>query len=237
MCSSLGRRDHSIRGDRGFGNIVMTTFKLRCVLTLVCLTTLSATATAESKWTRWFTSKWSYPAGTRQEYSHGKLWPPYARPVGKAEPFMHKYHRNHYWPHPYVCDDRAVIRQVVQQQANNGWRNYTTLYGYHFDSKTQELNQAGRLKLRWIAVHTPQRYRVTYVAEAMTAQDSQIRLANVQSTVSALTSQNGEALPVMLRVAQSVGTPAEEVNLLRNSYLQAIPAPRIPFETGDTGSN
>lgn len=197
---------------------------------------LSTTAFAEGKWTRWFSSDCQYPGGSRQVCKHGKLWPPYPRPVGPKEPFMHKYHRTHYWPYPYVCDDRSVVRQVCDQQSQNGWMAYTTLYDYHFDPATQELNQSGRLKLEWIAQQTPQRYRVAYVAASLNPQDSDIRLANVKAILAGICGSEDAMPPVCLRIAQSVGTPAEEVYLIRGAYLQSTPAPRLPyvFDAGDS---
>ncbi len=208
----------------------MKTQKLRIVLTLVILAGLTATASAESKWTRWFTSEASYPTGSRQVYKHGKAWPPYPRPVGPKEPFMHKYHRAHYWPLPYVCDDRSVVRQALQQQSDNGWANYTTLYDFHFDAETQELNQSGRIKLQWITRYCPERYRVAYVAAALDERDNEFRMANVKAATAALDAITHCDTPVMMRIAQSVGTPAEEVYLIREAYLLSTPIPRLPYK-------
>ncbi len=208
----------------------MRTHKIKIVLSLVILAGMTASASAESKWTRWFTSKGTYPTGSRQVCKHGKLWPPYPRPIGPKEPFMHKYHRAHYWPYPYICDDRSAVRQVCDQQTTNGWANYTTLYDFHFDAETQELNQAGRMKLQWITRYCPAKYRLAYVAIGMSEQDSEIRLANVQAAAAAMAFGDLCEVPVSLRIAQSVGTPADEVFLIRGSYLLSTPVPRIPYK-------
>ena len=205
----------------------------RHVLTLLCLLMLTSTASAENKLFRWFSSDWSYPGGTRQKFKHGKLWPPFARPTGKSEPFMHKYHRAHYWPLPYVCEDRNYVRQVLYQQTENGWTGYTTLYDHHFDVNTQELNQSGRRHLRWIAFHAPQEHRKAYVAEGYSPKDSQIRLANVRASLAALMPPEAGAPPVMLRRAIAVGRPAEEVDEIRRAYLESIPIPRVPTESSE----
>lgn len=124
----------------------------------------------------------------------------------------------------------------MQTQANNGWRSYTTLYDYHFDADTQELNQAGRLKLRWISLHVPQQYRLAYVAEGLTTQDSEIRLANVQTAADSISGTDSSP-PVILRAAQALGTPAQEVDLLRRSYLGSIPEPRLPYAVKEPATN
>ncbi len=204
--------------------------KLRSVFTLVFLAGLTSMASAGDDYYGCSSNECFHPGGARQKYKFGKNWPPYARPVGCKEPYMHKYHRAHYWPYPYMCDDRSVIRQVVQQQSDNGWMNYTTLYDYHFDASTQELNQAGRLKLQWIALYSPERYRTAYVAASLDPRDSEIRLANTTSLIATICGSEDAAPPVMLRRAQSIGTPAEEVYLIRGAYLLSTPAPRLPYQ-------
>jgi len=212
----------------------MKTNQLRFVFGLLILAGMATTASAGDH--EWFSSQRQYPAGSRQVYKHGKLWPPYPRACGPKEPYMHVYHRVHYWPYPYVCEDRSIVRQVAQQQADNGWMNYTTLYDYHFDGETQELNQAGRLKLEWIAFYSPARYRTVYVAKALDPRDSDIRLANATATVTAMCGDEEPAPPICLRRAQSIGTPAEEVYLIRGAYLLSTPEPRLQyrFNAADT---
>ncbi len=219
----------------------MRTQKIGFVLTLLMVAGLSGSASAgdancdngycngDGEHCSWFADEYDHPGGTRQKYKYGKYWPPYARPVGCKEPYMHRYHRAHYWPYPYNCADRSAVRQVIDQQSYNGWMKYTTLYAYHFNPETQELNQSGRLNLRRIALCTPEKYRTAYVAAAMDPQDCEIRMANVTTALTTICGSEAGAPPIHLRVAQSIGTPAEEVYLIRGAYLQSTPAPRLPY--------
>lgn len=166
------------------------------------------------------------PVGARQKYKYGKAWPPYPRPIGEPQLLVHRYHSAHYWPWPYIDQDRSYVRNLSQLHVSNGWINATTLYDYHFDPSTHELNRAGRIQLQWILVNAPQQYRLAFVQTASDAEQSQRRLASVQSHSANLVGAEN-APPVMLRVASPLRRAAEEVDAIRRKELQSIPVPRI----------
>jgi hypothetical protein len=173
----------------------------------------------------WYEERACDPPGTRQEYKYGKMWPPFARPVGKGQTFWHKYHHAHYWPHPYNCQDREYVQSIVQQQANNGWEFATTLHDYHFDTETNQLNTAGEAHLYWILTQAPAQYRTTYVARGRNEQIAQHRLAMVQQSAREFC---GDGLPpICLKHDVFQGRPAIEIDTLRRLELQSIPQPRL----------
>ncbi len=184
----------------------------------------------------WWEHKATVPTGARQVHVGGKQWPPYPRPVGDPQPFLHRYHTTLYWPYPYDCQDRWFVRTLTQRQVDNGWIDGTTLYDYHFDPKTHELNSAGRLHLQWILRHAPARHRLAYVQQGAAPEISEARLANVRAVAQSLVGE-GALPPVVLRTTTATGRLAEEVDIIRRQELETIPEPRVPVEHSTTQSN
>lgn len=174
----------------------------------------------------WWDAKASLPVGARQKYKKGKLWPPFARPTGEPQQFSHKYHAAHYWPHPYVCQDREYVRTMEEEQAAAGWMSATTLYEYHFDNETHELNDPGQRQLMWILHTIPDKRRMAFVQASHKREISEARLASVRAA--AMEISGSESLPpIMLRMADSPSRPAVEVDMIRQSELSTFPTPRI----------
>jgi hypothetical protein len=177
----------------------------------------------------WYEHEAERPIGTRQTLRHGKLWPPFPRPTDDDDAELsHRFHHAHYWPLPYVCDDRAYVAQVSELQVINGWTAETTLYEYHFDEDTQLLNQSGTLHLRWILQDVPVSRRMVWVQTALDPHTSQARLANVQVAALEMAGE-GNVPSIMLRPASVLsGKPAQEVDLQTRAYLGSMPMPRLP---------
>lgn len=182
----------------------------------------------------WWALRAQDPPGTRQLEKHGKLWPPFPRPVGPKQHWVHQYHHAHYWPHPYNCDDQQYVRSVFDQQAAAGWTTATTLHDYHFDPVTNQLNSVGREHLHWILNFTPAQHRTVYVAQGTVPAVGQLRAANVQAGMREL--QADCNVPVLLRPDRSLGRPGSEIDRLRELELQSIPAPRLFTVGGAQGS-
>lgn len=170
------------------------------------------------------------PAGTRQIEKHGKLWPPFPRPTGKSQPFWHKYHHTHYWPHPYVQEDRETIQTVFAQQAANGWADATTIHDYHFHPETHELNTAGRGLIYWIVTSAPAKHRTVYVAQGMSPEVDAVRFARAQQLTNELAPGGGVQVVSRLQLPES--RPATEINKLRLLEMQSMPTPRLLMTVG-----
>jgi hypothetical protein len=175
----------------------------------------------------------SFP-GSRVKYHKAKQWPLEPRLCAPSEPFCHRYHTAHYWPDPYRWQDRGSVRAHFAIQAAAGWTTNTTLYDQHFDQETQELNEAGRVHLKWILLYAPPQRRYPWVQTADTQQSNQARLASVQAEATALVGANCPA--IALRICQPYGGSAQEVDLVRRSYLESIPVPRVSY-TAQQGSS
>ena len=179
--------------------------------------------------------------GSRVHYHSGKQWPLAPRPCAPSEPCVHRYHTAHYWPDPYRWQDRDSVRYHFAAQSAAGWMTNATLYDQHFDPETQEINDAGRVHLKWILLYAPPQRRTPWVQAADTPLANQTRLASVQAEAVAIA---GNTCPtIALRVCQPYGGSAQEVDLIRRSYLESIPVPRVSFipqngsSTGSPGGN
>jgi hypothetical protein len=166
--------------------------------------------------------------GARQIEYKGKLWPPFYRPPGKEAKFVHQYHYAHYWPYPQNCEDRSSVSNALNMQMANGWIEATTLFSYHFDPETHELNSSGLAHLEYILFRVPPQRRSVFVQLAPTPQVDQAHLASVQESVAGLL-QNNSVPPIALRRARAYGTSAEEVDLMSRKYMGVAPVPRLPI--------
>ena len=174
----------------------------------------------------WYEMHACEPIGQRQKIKFGKAWPAAPRPMGEPTPLVHRYHHNQFWPHPYQKMDYQSVKQFEFLQVANGWEQATTLYEYHFDAETHELNSAGRDHLYWIMASVPPEFRTTYVQMSRTDPSvSSVRLSNVQSEAARFVGD--QTPPILLRVAHPVGTPAADVDAIfqyRRDNLSPPPA-------------
>lgn len=176
------------------------------------------------------------PVGTRQKYHAGKAWPPYPRPVGEEMECSTGFHAAHYWPLPYVCYDRAYVREISEIQVNNGWIAEATLYDFHFDPDTCCLNQAGLLHLKWILESCPAERRCAWIQNAATSDKSEMRVNSVREQAIAMVGE-ANVPPVMLRAGSTEGRPAAEIDALRRTYQSVQRPPQIEYTALPSGSN
>lgn len=181
----------------------------------------------------WWAEKAMLPPGTRQSCHKGKMWPPRPRPTVERQQFTHTYHSEHYWPLPYVCQDRQYVKDIVSVQQQNGWEQQSTLYARHFDDE-QQLNTPGRLQLMDVLEINPLQYRTVYIQSTYNIELDNARLANVQQIVSEVTGGSGE-VPVVIRRGRDYSRPAVEVKQLNDLFRGSLPTPRLGSLTGGGG--
>jgi len=174
------------------------------------------------------------PVGSRQWFHKGKVWPPRPRPCGPHQPCAHKYHAATYWPWPYICQDRAVIRATSFTQIENGWITATTLYDFHFDGETGELNTSGRRQLQWILTHVPEDYQRLHITSAFEPTVTEARQTSVQAELANLATER--ELPIELRAAAPLKRDAGIVEAIDRAAIQNAPAPVITYQGINSGS-
>ncbi len=183
----------------------------------------------------YYESRADLPVGARQKHKHGRAWPPYARPIGKDQTCLHRYHAAHYWPHPYNCHDQESVFAFTQTHVDNGWILQTTLYEYHFNEETSELNHAGLTHLRWILESAPEQYRSVWVQTGPNRTISDLRLNAVQ--VASAEMVGPENVPqIMLRVDSPTGRPAQLIDTQYRSFISTMPQPRIEYQSLPSGT-
>ncbi len=179
----------------------------------------------------WWAEKAALPVGERQKIKKGKLWPPRPRPTGPKQQFSHVYHAAHFWPYPYICQDRAYVHGVLNQQISNGWADETTLYHYHFDAQTHELTEPGRLHLNWILVEAPDQFRQVHIQKVGDDQTNQARLAAVQNAMNEIVI-DGSVAPITWRAGLPPTRPAHEVQRMQLLDRNSLRAPVIGSSSG-----
>ncbi len=143
--------------------------------------------------------------------------------------------RRQCWPDPFDCADRATVRAPYVAMVANGWRRQNMLGEFHFEPDTGQLNEAGKLKVRWILTSGPQQHRLIYVHVAEKSEETAARMASVQQLAAQITPS--DLPPILPTTIADDGWPADHVDLIGRKYQQSTPPPRLPAPTGNGGAS
>ena len=145
--------------------------------------------------------------------------------------------RRQCWPEPFVGPDRATVRAPFVTQVANGWRRQNMLGEFHFEPTTGQLNEAGRLKVRWILTVCPEQHRLIYVHMADRNEETAARIVAVQQLANQIAPN--DVPPVMSTSIADEGWPADRVDAIGRKYQASIPAPRLPTapSSGSSGGS
>lgn len=146
------------------------------------------------------------------------------------------FHRNVAWPEPFIWPDRAAVRAPFCVMVHNGWRMQNTLGAHHFREGTNELTEAGKLKVLWIVTEAPAANRSIYVERAATPELTSSRVLNVQ-TIAAGLAMEGVSPPVFETGIPARGWPADQIDATTRAFTDSTPAPRLPERSSSTSSN
>ncbi len=137
------------------------------------------------------------------------------------------FYRNNAWPQTFIARDRLAVCAPFIIMAENGWIHQSTLTGFHFDPATQQLTEAGRLKIQSILTQHPDPFRTVYLVPGANSEETQARMNAVKETVQWVV---GPGLPADVRLATSEprGVPAEEIESISGKYRATVPDPRLP---------
>jgi hypothetical protein len=145
------------------------------------------------------------------------------------------FHRNNAWPEPFQSADRQVTREYFRIQVNNGWRMQNTIGKWFFDEETNQLNQAGEIKLRQVATQSPVHRRTVFVLVGNTPDVTAKRVESVQQTLARILPE-GPVPQVLLTDVDQEGGSGEYFDKVNAAYNQSIPAPRLSGGDGGSGS-
>ncbi|MCA9058666.1 MAG: hypothetical protein KDA85_09210 [Planctomycetaceae bacterium] len=182
----------------------------------------------------WWAEKAMLPPGQRSRSWKGKVWPAVPRSTQPGQQFTHTFHSAHYWPLPYVCQDRQYVNNIFEMQIARGWQDETTLYDRHFQVGG-ELTEAGRLQLADIIYVVPPERRNIFIQSTHDPEMDAIRTTSVHSAL-AMMSPEARSVPVSVRNCQEIGRSAREVEMINSQYINSTPSPRLSGGSGTSAS-
>ena len=141
------------------------------------------------------------------------------------------YHRNVAWPWPYICPDRAAVREPFDIMVQNGWRRQNLLGEHHFNQTADQLTTAGELKVHWAVTQAPPEFRNVYVERAMDPNVTAARVAAAREYASRVVT-DGRTPNVADTHLISEGRPASVVDSINVRFGESQPPPVLPAATG-----
>jgi hypothetical protein len=135
--------------------------------------------------------------------------------------------RNNQWPQPFIDVDRQAAMAPMIIQVDNGWRMQNLIADHHFNPENQELNTAGREKIKWILTQQPMQRRGLYVQRGSTQENTARRIDSVQKLATDILPE-GHLPSVEPTDMVPRGWPAEEVDGMTLKFRKTMPDPRLP---------
>lgn len=153
-----------------------------------------------------------------------------------SEAFHAAYCANVNWPKLYIPAARSSVCQTYNAMINNGWRRQNLLGDYHFNPDTNELTDAGKLKVNWILTQAPAHRRNVYVQRGFSEEQTAERIAAVQSNAAGKSPAIG---PVNVNDTHIVaeGNLASTVDSVFVGYQSNRPAPVLPSSSSSASSS
>ena len=135
--------------------------------------------------------------------------------------------RNNVWPQPFVTQDRHAVCSSYSVFARSGWSRQNTLSEFHFDPVTNQLTEAGKLKVRQILLHHPAGRIDIFMARSMNEEHDRVRLTSVEHEGTRMLpdGKSPSVTPVDIEYRMR---PAEEVDFITRSRMESMPAPQLP---------
>ena len=140
------------------------------------------------------------------------------------------YHRNVAWPWPYICPDRAAVREPFGIMVNNGWRRQNLLGEHHFNPQANGLTKAGELKVEWILTQAPPEHRTVFVERSVDPSVTASRMAAAREYSSQIAIE-GQPPEVAETYIVSEGRPASVVDSINVRFQESARPPVLPAAT------
>jgi hypothetical protein len=137
------------------------------------------------------------------------------------------YERNTLWPYPYLCPDRAAVREPFALMIDNGWRRQNLLGPHHFDAAKGTLTTAGELKVHWIMTQAPPERRQIFVERSLNSTTTTQRIEAARE-YAAQVANDGRTPEVADTHLVSEGRPAAMVDATNVRFQESMPPPVLP---------
>jgi len=134
--------------------------------------------------------------------------------------------RNNAWPQPFRGQDAASVVAPFEVMKANGWREFNTLSDSFFDS-TNQLTDAGLLKLHQSLVQSPSNRKAIFVLKSASAEQTASRVEAVEIAISSLVPV-GDLPPIFLtEIEPTISSGAYQTRVNR-ALSSSLPNPRLP---------
>lgn len=140
------------------------------------------------------------------------------------------YHRNKNWPYPYMCPDRAAVREPFEVMIRNGWRRQNLIGPHFFNPHTHQLTTAGELQVRWVMTQAPPQFRQIFVERSIDPAITAERIAATRAYASRV-SLDGQMPEVFETNLVAEGRPAAIVDITNSKFMENMPVPVLPADT------
>jgi hypothetical protein len=137
------------------------------------------------------------------------------------------YCANDQWPWPYLCPDRAAVREPFAMMVDNGWRRQNLLGPHHFDATKGTLTTAGELKVHWIMTQAPPERRSIFVERSLDASVTAERVEAARD-YAARVAADGRTPQVGDTHLVSEGRPAAAVDAVYTRFNESMKPPVLP---------
>ncbi len=149
--------------------------------------------------------------------------------------FRSGYDANVQWPRHYIPSARRSVCATYDAMVNNGWRRQNLLGNYHFNEDTNELTNAGKLKVNWILSQAPVQRRGVFVQRSGKELETAARVASVHHYAGNMSPAVGQ-VDVNDTHIVAEGHSASSVDSVFVGYEANRLPPVLPSSTtGDTG--
>ncbi len=143
---------------------------------------------------------------------------------------------NRMWPNQYIPAARRSVYSSYDAMINNGWRRQNLLGAYHFNPETQELTDAGKLKVNWILSQAPQHRRGIFVERGRDLSRTATRVASVHEWAASISPSVG-SVEVNDTHLVAEGHQAAAVDRIFVGFHTNQRPPVLPVDQGSSSSS
>lgn len=144
--------------------------------------------------------------------------------------------RNNAWPEPFNMVDQRATRAPFTIMVDKGWQLQNTISNPLFDSETQQLTEAGRLKVQWILTQMPLQRRNVFVLRGDSEEITQLRLQSVQEAAVSFVGDQGASMVSLTDIVPRGGSGAY-FERVQKGYETTSPPPQLPEMESSGDSN
>jgi hypothetical protein len=147
-----------------------------------------------------------------------------------AQQYRARYDANVQWPRSFIPPARQSVSSTYDAMVNNGWRRQNLLGDYHFNAETNELTEAGKLKVNWILSQAPPQRRNVFVQRARHEMETSERVTAVHQYAGSMSPGVGTVSVNDTHIVAE-GHPASTVDSMFTGYETNRRAPVLPAST------